>query len=475
MKDSAIRKKNRGEGFFDRESSFRIIVFILLCFVLSRALMYFLYVAVRHDQDWWRCIDSYNNWDCWWYERYANGILDGDIASHVGQNGQRMWAFFPLYPLIISFFTHITDREVHVKLIGTVISNICFLLSQFVAAKYILRTGRKMKTVYAYIFFLSMGLYSFYFSVTYTESLFLLLLCLCYYFMIKKAYIRMGICGMLLSATRNAGVMFVFVILAYVITDYIRSFERSEDKKIGDGAVRMLTAAEPEVAETEPSGTGAVGTEVVSMEDSPEQIRNSEDAEPGGTDGAEKKIGDDITEPEVSGRTESRPTIRGFLRTVLTDSRLIFGTALVPLGLFANMLFLKLYLGDGLAFVNVERAWWRTDRGVAEVIRDEVVDRFPASYLGIMFIIIVYLIGCIIFHRKMIYEAVLPLIMVFLSASSSLMSFPRFFVALLTVVLCFSEEYLKASRYTKVALLILVLVFEYIFTREWLASNLQMT
>ena len=162
-------------------------------------------------------------------------------------------------------------------------------------------------------------------------------------------------------------------------------------------------------------------------------------------------------------------------RTVLTDSRLIFGTALVPLGLFANMLFLKLYLGDGLAFVNVERAWWRTDRGVAEVIRDEVVDRFPASYLGIMFIIIVYLIGCIIFHRKMIYEAVLPLIMVFLSASSSLMSFPRFFVALLTVVLCFSEEYLKASRYTKVALLILVLVFEYIFTREWLASNLQMT
>lgn len=45
---------------------------------------------------------------------------------------------------------------------------------------------------------------------------------------------------------------------------------------------------------------------------------------------------------------------------VLGDNRLLLGLALVPVGLIAYMVYLRITMGDGLAFAHVQSAWGRT-------------------------------------------------------------------------------------------------------------------
>lgn len=46
-------------------------------------------------------------------------------------------------------------------------------------------------------------------------------------------------------------------------------------------------------------------------------------------------------------------------RSFLSDNRLLLGLALVPLGLLGYMVYLRLWMGDGLAFAHVQVAWGR--------------------------------------------------------------------------------------------------------------------
>lgn len=387
-------KKKELIWFFNTDKPRNIIIFIILSFVVSRVFMYMVYNLTTFDFDLMNCIRNYNTWDAEWYWKYAMGIYHGDLKSIIGMNGQRPWAFFPLYPLLVSISCFASGGNSDICLIfGSALSSVLFMSAEFMGYKYIMLTRKNLRMAYYYIFFMSFGIYSFYFSVLYTESLFLLLLTLCFYFLKTENYIKMGICGALLSATRTTGIMFVFVVLVYLISEQVRK---------------------------------------------------------------EKKF-----------------NIKDFVVSNLGNSKLIFGTFLIPAGLFSYILFLKYYLGDGFAFMHVTtRAWGRENVGVLTNLKLDLVDVFPPTYEGVFFILVIILVLYTLINNRRADEAVIPLITVFAAGSSSLLSAPRYFMGSLTVVLAFLDEYCKMSRFMKAVILMAALILERVLLREWINANI---
>ena len=202
-----------------------VFAYIFFVFLISRFSMYVMFYKVTGNHSVHDFIISMNKWDCGWYKWYITNIADNlnILTAQPAPNGQAWWAFFPLYPSLVAIFWKIfgNGNIDNLYFIGQSLNTIFFIIAEYYGFKYILLTRRSLFAAYSYITFMSLGLYSFYFSIIYTEALFLMLLTLCFYFLKAKKYIAMGIAGALLSATRNAGIMFVFVILIDCMQTYI--------------------------------------------------------------------------------------------------------------------------------------------------------------------------------------------------------------------------------------------------------------
>lgn len=70
----------------------------------------------------------------------------------------------------------------------------------------------------------------------------------------------------------------------------------------------------------------------------------------------------------INQKGENKFSIKDLFFYVIKQPKLVFGTCLVPLGLFVFMLFLYFKTGDGLAFVHIQRAWGITDTNFLETI-----------------------------------------------------------------------------------------------------------
>lgn len=214
------------------------IIFIIAACVLSRLMMYIVYCMHTNNHDYASFRNAMNIWDSGWYNGYVMNIVEGKLKEfQINEYGQSWWAFFPLFPAIMAGLYKVFGSFVSLYTLGMIANSAFLCAAEFVAYKYVMLTKRNIWTAYAYIAFMSFGLYSFYFTSFYTESLFLFLLTLCFYYAKKEDYIKMGIAGALLSATRNVGVLFVFVVLADRIVKYIK------DKKKGNFIVACLSDA----------------------------------------------------------------------------------------------------------------------------------------------------------------------------------------------------------------------------------------
>ncbi|MBO4241897.1 MAG: hypothetical protein J5883_01295 [Clostridiales bacterium] len=230
MTDSLKHKK-----IYDRLTKpYFILSVLIVLFVVSRISMYVVFMRATGDHSVRGFLVSMNKWDTGWYQWYVTYIGKDLEILHATPtyNGQAWWAFFPLFPSIVAFFWKIfgNNDQNNILLIGEAVNTVFFLVAEYFGFKYMMVTRKSLFAAYSYVAFMSLGLYSFYFSILYTEALFLMLLTLCFYFLKTKRYIAMGIAGAFLSATRNAGIMFVFVILVDLIEEYIRQ-EAKFDKK----------------------------------------------------------------------------------------------------------------------------------------------------------------------------------------------------------------------------------------------------
>ncbi len=194
------------------------------CFAVSRIILFGMYALLFKNVSVAGFIDELNRFDANHYHRLAEFSYR---AAANDLTGEASWAFFPLYPFTVKFFSKLSglSYEGAAFLLGAVFLTAACVLG----GRYLLEIGADKKAAYLYIAFLNLGLYSFYFSAFYTESMFLLLLTACFYCLEKKKYLLMGLFGVLMSLTRNIGVFFVLLVPVRLLMDHLGDEDRKKE------------------------------------------------------------------------------------------------------------------------------------------------------------------------------------------------------------------------------------------------------
>lgn len=190
--------------------------------VLSRLLLLALYVYWKQDtgstDGFFRAL---YRWDSGWYGSIAENGYMGEAAIHA--SGEAPWAFFPLVPLLEGAFARLTRLPVRVA--GVVLNTVALYFLTFLGGLFCREVDGSEKQALAFMLLLNFGPYNVYYSTVYTECCFALLLCAALYCMYRRHWLLMGVCGALLSATRNTGIFLVLVIPFYCIGQYFQEEE----------------------------------------------------------------------------------------------------------------------------------------------------------------------------------------------------------------------------------------------------------
>jgi len=141
--------------------------------------------------------------------------FDGVHYLSIAQNGYATQAvFFPLYPLLIRFFSF--GRAYLAS--GLFVSNLAFLLTLIYFYKLLILDYPKKRSFESIIYLLVFPT-AFFLGALYSESLFFLLLILSFYFARKGEWLLASVTAMLLGATRIIG---IFILPALVYELYIQ-------------------------------------------------------------------------------------------------------------------------------------------------------------------------------------------------------------------------------------------------------------
>lgn len=155
--------------------------------------------------------DVFMGWDAGWY----SGIATDGYSYVPGQ--QSTVAFFPLYPLLIRCCSLLTGST---AMSGFILSNIALFGAMVLLWRLVedmalesdgpLKPGDGSRTTRLLLF----GPVSFFHSILYSESLFLLLLIASFYAARRRTWWLAGLLGYAAALTRNAGMLLVVPLLA---------------------------------------------------------------------------------------------------------------------------------------------------------------------------------------------------------------------------------------------------------------------
>jgi len=157
----------------------------------------------------WNPIPLHANWDSEWYlDIVDNGYhLEGEYLQNV--------VFFPLYPFLIKLVSFLMAGNV--VLAGWFLSSLFLFLSLFYLFKIVKEFHQEVSPDRAIIALLIFPT-AFFFNAVYTESLFLFLSLLTFYYSLKGRFLSAGIFGLLASLTRVTGLL----LLVPVFWEYLR-------------------------------------------------------------------------------------------------------------------------------------------------------------------------------------------------------------------------------------------------------------
>lgn len=369
----------------------KLLAWSMLLVLLSRGILFGVFEMYCQmegkEASFWA---SLNIWDAGWYQK----IIQNGYAVPPEADGTANWAFFPLLPMVIRFFWQMLGGDLNM-VAGWVISGMEVLMLA-VLYQYLIQTGRSRKEALGIQIFFGLGLYSFYFALLYTETLYLLLLITVLYFLRTRRYLWMGVAGAFLSATRNTGIMIVFAVAVQVIEDYCQ--QEKEKKSVG-----------------------------------------------------------------------------GFLKYGFSEWKLVLGTCLIPLGMFAYMAYLGVILGDPLAFLHVQVAWGGGSSNPISVIIEGLTSGnmifFYLACWGIAgFLLLLYLL-----KEKRWSEACLAAIFWFIPLSVRLYSIPRYLIGSGVFVFAAGDFLAKRksrfSRVLAVGILVVSLIINAWFVWKWLNGS----
>jgi Gpi18-like mannosyltransferase len=147
------------------------------------------------------------SWDSGWYSAIAK-------SGYTGHDSEQRVAFFPLYPLLIRVFSYFFGFEIAALLV----SNISFVFL-IIVSYFFIREFFSRKIALRAVSFLIIFPTSFFLSVAYTESLYLLLVISTFYLSYRRKWFFAGLTGLLASLCRVNGVL----LLIPLIYEYFKS------------------------------------------------------------------------------------------------------------------------------------------------------------------------------------------------------------------------------------------------------------
>jgi Gpi18-like mannosyltransferase len=193
-----------------------IILLVIITRLLILAIAYFSSIKIEFNSPYTGSfLDLFHRWDAGYYIRIATKGYDFSLKEFSSIN------FFPFYPMLIMIFNLIIGNLIGgPKIIGYLISNISLAIAAIYLYKLIRLDFNKnisMRSVFYMLIFPT----SFYFSIIYTEGLFLLLTISCFYYARKKQWLTASILGFFISLTRVVGVfIFIPILIEYLDLDF---------------------------------------------------------------------------------------------------------------------------------------------------------------------------------------------------------------------------------------------------------------
>jgi len=205
-----IRKRNNGVGWF--ESLRRIfpiylathIAFFLLTYLVN---LFFLGDFSKQVLKTQNIVEYWNHWDTGQFTGIAQG----------GYNVAWRAAFFPLYPMLEAVLTPIFHEPYYA---GLFISNLA-TLGLFIVLYRLVYEEFDAEQAGRAVLYLAVFPTAFFLSAAYNESLFLLFAVSSFYCIRRGNWWLAGVCGLLASLTRSAGI-FLVVPFCY---EYVRQHD----------------------------------------------------------------------------------------------------------------------------------------------------------------------------------------------------------------------------------------------------------
>jgi len=149
--------------------------------------------------------DTFGKFDSGYYLQIINS---GYSITNYSDDAKKVWAFMPLYPVIINAVTFFSTDPDTIFITGIIISNLLFLIS-CILVKHLLRLFDKEKYALKTVLLLCFFPGSIYFSFFYTEALFLFLSIAAAIFIKKKRWFAAALFIGLLGITRKIGLFFI--------------------------------------------------------------------------------------------------------------------------------------------------------------------------------------------------------------------------------------------------------------------------
>lgn len=165
-----------------------------------------------------------------------------------------------------------------------------------------------------------------------------------------------------------------------------------------------------------------------------------------------------------------RVRLFGFLTWVLQMPRLVLGTFLVPLGLFAYMTYLDLLLGDGLAFAHVQIAWQRSPGNpLASLVSGLNTLGANEFYFALWTLVALYLCCRQALRRNT--DAVGSFLFVLIPLSTSILCMPRYIACCFPVMEEATSALVAKGKLEKVFWYGFLLLLGAITTWQWFCNN----
>jgi len=171
---------------------------------------------------WIRWLDVWGAWDTGWYLDIShNGYTSRSLDQLLVQ--QTNIAFFPLYPSLMRFLGSIIGNH---YIAGVIVSNFCLIVSCVYLYRLVRLDSGEANSIRS-IKYLLIFPTSFILSGVFSESLYLALTLMCFYYARKGKWHLVGITGFCLSLTRSIGVLVILPLLYELLMQF-----RKEKKEI---------------------------------------------------------------------------------------------------------------------------------------------------------------------------------------------------------------------------------------------------